>query len=149
MVYIVTCQGGGVSMKPVTRTPTKHTLGSWLNYNWHYFGQTNIILLRQGRSGTPQYIVAVHRTCLPSVPLNSDSITKHEKKMYWVTESNELVSVHKSKFYEVLLKNSSRSVEYSKFHERSVWWNIGQIWWNIGRIPWNKQMIEISSMRTL
>ncbi len=27
LVYIVACQGGGVSIKPVTRTPTRHTLG--------------------------------------------------------------------------------------------------------------------------
>ncbi len=27
MNYIVACQGAGVSIKPVTRTPTRHTLG--------------------------------------------------------------------------------------------------------------------------
>ncbi len=32
-VYIVTCQGGGVSIKPVTRTPTRHTFGRFSPLN--------------------------------------------------------------------------------------------------------------------
>ncbi len=33
LLYIVACQGGGVSIKPITRTPTRHTLGPFSPLN--------------------------------------------------------------------------------------------------------------------
>ena len=72
--YIVMCQGGGVSIKPVFRMPTRHTLAplsplnrwtilytqkDWLNY----CGQINIILLRQNESGMPQYCCMLGYPC--------------------------------------------------------------------------------------
>ncbi len=45
-----------VFFKPTFTHPWIMAFLRSINYNWHYFGQINIILLRQGGSGTLQYI---------------------------------------------------------------------------------------------
>ena len=67
-VYIVACQRGGVSIKPVARIPTRHTLGPW-----HYCGQTNRVGLARHNTHA-KWDVSFCRDIYMSWPIPSERL---------------------------------------------------------------------------
>ncbi len=85
-----------------------------LNYHWPYYGQINIILLRQGGSGTPQY-----KHCLDS---NLHWIKNPANLGFWLSleVQNTLVFFRNGNLPWQGLKAATKKQKYEKISEKKM-----------------------------